>query len=101
MCKIFGAWILYDLIVTHTVSASNKKSTVHEIDNEKRAIELLNVSSIPCMDLLKKQGEKSLIKFNVRHILYLILLSILLFVEKHNDTLLGISNYILGIWKTW
>ena len=83
MCDIFGlvkrifdALILYGLVVTHTVSTCNKKSYVYKIDNEKRPMELLNVSRIPCMDLLKKQGEKSLIKFNVRHILYLILLSI-------------------------
>ena len=82
MCDIFGlvkrifdALILYGLVVTHTVSTCNKKSYVYKIDNEKRPMELLNVSRIPCMDLLKKQGEKSLIKFNVRHILYLILLS--------------------------
>ena len=79
MCKIFGlvkhifgALILYDFIVTRTVSASNKKSSVHEIDNEKRAMELLNVSRIPCMDLLNKQGENSLIKFNVSYIIYFI-----------------------------
>ena len=109
MCNIFGlvkrifdALILYGTVVTHTVSTCNKKSYVYKIDNEKRPMELLNVSRIPCMDLLKKQGEKSLIKFNVSYIFYLIPMPILFVcVLKHNYTLLGLSDYILGIWKTW
>ena len=79
MCNIFGsvkrivdALVFYELIVTHTISASNEKSKFHKVDNEKRAIEMLNASCIPCMDVLKEQGEKSLIKFNVSYILNLI-----------------------------
>ena len=79
MCNIFcsvkrivDALVLYELIVTHTVSASNKKSRFLEVDNEKRAMETLNASCIPCMDIIKEPGEKSLIKFNVSYILYLI-----------------------------
>ena len=79
MCNIFGtvkrivnAFVLYELMVTHTVSGSNKKSSFLKVDNEKRAIEMLNASCIPCMDVLKEQGEKSLIKFNVSNISNLI-----------------------------
>ena len=109
MCSIFclvkriiDALVLYELIVTHTVSASNKKSSFLKVDNEKRAMETLNASCIPCMDTIKEQREKSLIKFNVSYIFYLIPMPILFVcVLKHNYTLLGLSDYILGIWKTW
>ena len=109
MCNIFcslkrivDALVLYELIVTHTVFASNKKSSFLKVDNEKRAMETLNASCIPCMDTIKEQREKSLIKFNVSYIFYLIPMPILFVcVLKHNYTLLGLSDYILGIWKTW
>ena len=77
MCNIFcsvkrivDALVLYELIVTHTVSASNKKSRFLKVDNEERAMETLNASCIPCMGMIKEQGEKSLIKFNVSYTLY-------------------------------
>ena len=87
MCNIFGsvkrivnALVLYELMVTHTVSGSNKKSSFLKVDNEKRAMETLNASCIPCMDIIKEQGEKSLIKFNVSYILYLIPVPIYIYV---------------------
>ena len=70
--RIVDALILYELIATHTVSASIMKSSVQKVDDEKRAMEVLNASCIPCVDVLKEQGEKSLIKFNVSYILNLI-----------------------------
>ena len=69
MKRIVDALVLYELIVTHTVYAINKKSSLLKVDNEKRAMETLNASCIPCMDIIKEQGEKSLIKFNVSYIL--------------------------------
>ena len=74
--RIVDALILYELIATHTVSASIMKSSVQKVDDEKRAMEVLNASCIPCVDLLKDQVETSLIKFNVSHILYLTLMPI-------------------------
>ena len=70
--RIVNALVLYELMVTHTVSGSNKKSSFLKVDNEKRAIEMLNASCIPCKDLLKEKGEKSLIEFNVSYFLNLI-----------------------------
>ena len=79
MCNIFcsvkrivDALVLYELIVTHTVFANNKKTSFLKVDNERRAMETLNASCIPCMEIIKEQGEKSLIKFNVSYISYLI-----------------------------
>ena len=79
---IVDALILYEIIATNTVSASNKKSSAQKVDNEKQSMKVLNTSCIPCVDLLNGQGETSLIKFNVNNILYLLFMPIYLYILK-------------------